>query len=113
VSETNAVTVIDKDGERHGYDADDWRKDGDGHLFVTKDGKNIAVYAPGQGDVAPLAETASIIVVIDQAGNYHHFNADNWRENGAGTHVEIMKDEERVASFPPGYLAVFKAGSAR
>lgn len=52
MSETT-VTVADKDGEQREYFADDWRKDEDGNLFITKDGQNVAVFAPGQGEVLP------------------------------------------------------------
>jgi hypothetical protein len=49
VSETSdsGITVMDRDGNPHKYDADDWSKDQDGHLFITKGGKNVAIYAPG------------------------------------------------------------------
>ena len=47
----SSVVVIDQAGGHHEYDADDWRKDEGGHLFVTKDGRNVAVFAPGQGEV--------------------------------------------------------------
>jgi hypothetical protein len=53
VSETSTVTVLDKSGEQHEYDAGGWRKDDDGHLLVTKDGANVAIFAPGQGEVMP------------------------------------------------------------
>lgn len=56
MSETGTVTVIDRAGERHDYDADAARKDEDGHLFVTKDGRNVAIFAPGQGEVMPSVQ---------------------------------------------------------
>jgi len=48
VSDTaSGITVIDQGGNPHKYDADDFSKDEGGHLFVTKDGKSVAIFAPG------------------------------------------------------------------
>lgn len=112
MSETSTVAVIGRDGERHEYDADDWRKDDDGHLFVTKDGENVAIFAPGQGEVVPAAETGTIIVVIDPVGRHHNFEADDWNSSVDG-YVEVLKSGGRVASFGPRCHGVYRRDASR
>lgn len=53
---------------------------------------------------------AGTVVVIDQTGRHHHFDADDF-ENGVGGSVEVMKDGKRVASFPLGYIGAYKVSA--
>jgi hypothetical protein len=58
-----------------------------------------------------VSETGTgAVAVIDQAGRYHHFDADDWSGNGDGG-VDISKDGKRVATFPHGHLGVYKVGA--
>jgi hypothetical protein len=52
------------------------------------------------------------VVVIDQTGRAHHFDADSWHVDGHN-HLSVVKDgkdAEPVAAFPPGYIGVYKSG---
>jgi hypothetical protein len=56
---------------------------------------------------------AGAVVVIDQTGRPHHFDADGWQVDGHG-HLSVHKDgkaAEPVATFPPGYIGVYKSGA--
>ena len=58
-----------------------------------------------------MSETeAGTVAVIDQTGRHHYFDADDWSgESGGG--VEIARDGKRVATFPPGYVGVYKVSA--
>jgi hypothetical protein len=56
---------------------------------------------------------AGAVVVIDQTGRHHHFDADDWHVDAHG-HLSVHKDGEDarpVATFPPGYVGVYKSGA--
>jgi hypothetical protein len=53
-------------------------------------------------------DRAAVIAVIDQAGNLHHFDADDWDDTQPGG-LRLLKDGKRVASFPHGYIGVYLA----
>jgi hypothetical protein len=56
---------------------------------------------------------AGAVVVIDQTGRHHHFDADGWRVDAHG-HLSVHRDGENgepVATFPPGYIGVYKSGA--
>lgn len=60
------------------------------------------------GGSKPVSETEpGTVAVIDQAGSYHHFDADDWSGSPDGG-VELTRDGKRVAGFPPGYLGVYR-----
>lgn len=53
------------------------------------------------------------VVVIDQTGRPHHFDADRWQVDVHG-HLSVCKDGKEadpVATFPPGYVCVYKSGA--
>lgn len=109
MSETSTVAVIDRKGERHEYDADGWHEEA-GHLFVTKDGENVAVFAPGQGKVdEPASAAAAAVAVIDQHGRHHAFDADDFGPDGP--YLFLYKDGKKVARFEPGFIGVYLAHS--
>lgn len=51
------------------------------------------------------------VVVIDQNGRSHDFDADDFKDDGA--YLEIVKGSERVARFAPGYIGVYRASAER
>jgi hypothetical protein len=52
-----------------------------------------------------MSETTAV-VVIDQNGRSHDFDADDFKDDGA--YLEIVKGSERVARFAPGYIGVYR-----
>jgi hypothetical protein len=57
-----------------------------------------------------VSETTGV-VVIDQNGRSHGYDADDFKDDGA--YLEIVKGSERVARFAPGYIGVYKVGAQR
>jgi len=57
-----------------------------------------------------VSETTGV-VVIDQNGRSHHYDADDFKDDGA--YLEVVKGAERVARFAPGYIGVYKAEAER
>jgi hypothetical protein len=61
-----------------------------------------------------VSETeAGAVVVIDQTGRHHHFDADSWYVNEAG-HMDVLKDGKTTSpidTFPPGYIGVYKSAA--
>lgn len=57
----------------------------------------------------PVSETSTVIV-IDQTGDRHGFDADDWVSAETGR-LDVIKDGKRVAAFPPGYVGVYQAKS--
>lgn len=58
---------------------------------------------------------SSAVVVIDMTGHHHVFDADDWHVNDHG-YVDVLKDgkdAKPVATFPPGYIAVYRPGARR
>jgi hypothetical protein len=73
VSEASAVVVavIDQTGRHHHFDADDWYVRDDGHVELTKDGKDakpVATFAPGFLGVYKVAARAGAPVVQFDGG---------------------------------------------
>lgn len=58
-----------------------------------------------------MAETGAV-AVIDQAGRYHHFDADDWWVSEHG-YLNVTKgaktaDGSLVAEFAPGFTGVYR-----
>jgi len=75
VSETAAgvIAVIDQTVRHHHFDADDWYVRGDGHVELTKGGKDakpVASFAPGFLGVYKVAARAQAPVVQVPADLY-------------------------------------------
>lgn len=68
---------------------------------------------PAVGTPAPVPEVKpESVIVVDQAGTPRCFDADDWSGNGDGG-VEVTRDGKRVATFPKGYLGVYKKSARR
>jgi hypothetical protein len=85
----------------------------------------VTAKQPGAGVArksAPRARTAvpapvpepkpESVIVVGQDGIARSFDADDWSgESGGG--IEVTKDGKRVATFPPGYVGVYRKSARR